>query len=125
MRKIVLACMVAMSVGLAGCGGVTTLSNIEAAVSKPVLGMTLADEKALASATNAYNFVARSYLTANSNGQLSPSLKARVKPLVQQLYAGLKALRAAYKLGDAASFEQKRVAFYSLKDQINALGVGK
>lgn len=56
---------------------------------------TLIDEKAVHTAFTIYVVPANAYLTANRAGQLSPELKARLKPLLIELYKYALTIKAA------------------------------
>lgn len=82
---------------------------------------TTLDEKALYAAEAAYNVPANAYVEANKRGLLSPELKARVKPLLVTAYARLKDARAAYRLGNASSFNEAIAAAKQLANSASAL----
>ncbi len=84
-------------------------------------GATLIDEKLLVAAETAYNVPAHAYVTADGNKQLSPALKARVKPLLQSAYRALKLARASYAVGDASGFNRQFAALKSFANQAKAL----
>jgi hypothetical protein len=69
-----------------------------------VLSHTVADEKAMYAAEAAYNVAASAYISADTRGLLSASVKAAVKPKLQAAYAALKTLRDAYALGNTSNF---------------------
>ncbi len=69
-----------------------------------VASRTMLDERLLYAAEAAYNVPAQAYVVANSRGQVSPELKARVKPLLTQAYARLQDARRLYALGNADGF---------------------
>lgn len=56
---------------------------------------TLIDEKAVYTANALYNVPAHAYVTANRNGQLTPALKAMLKPKLLAMYRLLAAVKAA------------------------------
>jgi hypothetical protein len=62
--------------------------------------ISAAAQKALYAAEAAYNVPAQAYVTLNRAGKLSPELKARAKPVLQQAIAGLKLARQAAAAGD-------------------------
>jgi hypothetical protein len=69
-----------------------------------LLSHTVADEKAMYAAEAAYNVAASAYISADTRGLLSASVKAAVKPKLQAAYAALKTLRDAYALGNTSNF---------------------
>lgn len=77
-----------------------------AAPAKPggVASKTLADERAMYAAEAAYNVAASAYVTADSNGVLTPAIKAKVKPYLTKAYAALKVARSAYAAGNTGDF---------------------
>jgi hypothetical protein len=79
------------------------------------------DEKAMYAAEAFYNVPAQAYVKANSNGQLSPSLKATLKPLLIKAKELLDGVRAAYRLGDASGFSAKYAALKDVAERAKAL----
>lgn len=62
------------------------------------------DEQALYSVEAAYNAPAHAYVTADSKGLLTPSLKAQIKPVLVDAYDGVIAARCAYSYVNTGSF---------------------
>lgn len=75
---------------------------------------TAIDERALFAAEALYNVPAQAYVVADTNDQLSPELKARLRPLLQEAYRVLVAARAAYDAGNATGFESQVASLRSL-----------
>lgn len=84
-------------------------------------GSLVIDEKALYAAEALYNVPTHAYVTANANKQLSPALKARIKPLLQRAYVSLKLARAAYAVGDANGFNCQYAAVLNFANQAKAI----
>lgn len=94
MKKLILAAFASMA--LTACSANSLLQSL------PVVGNvctaaegTLIDDKALYSAYAFYQVPAHAYVTANRAGQLSPSVKAVVKPKLLAMYRLLQAVKAA------------------------------
>lgn len=88
--------LIAASLTLSAC---TTTEMLQGA---PVIGKvcaaadaTLVDEKAYATALTIYNPIAGTYLLAVQEGKLDAATKAKVKPLVQDLYRYVGLIKAA------------------------------
>lgn len=115
------AALLISPLALSACNGGVQLP---VGINQPVLSAsTTTDEKRMYDATAAYAFVAKAYLTANTNGVFRdrPATKAAAKKGVQELYAFLGAAQEAHNLLNAASFNEKLAAFYSLKTQVEGL----
>lgn len=103
MKNLILA--MAASLALAACATTgTTIPDIQV-VNRPEVpaGTTVisdAARKALYAAEAAYNVPAQAYVTLNASGKLSPEVKAKAKPILQQAYQGLKLARQAAAAGD-------------------------
>lgn len=89
----------ALSLPIAACSGCSTTQVLENA---PVIGNicsategTLVDEKVVLSAEILYNVPAHAYVTALNKNQLTPEIKAIVKPKLVTLHALLRSVRAA------------------------------
>lgn len=93
MKKLILL-LTALSLG--------ACSANQALRSAPIIGNvcgaaegTLIDEKAVYTANAFYNVPAHAYVIANRNGQLTPALKAMLKPKLLAMYRLLAAVKAA------------------------------
>lgn len=62
------------------------------------------DESALYAVEAAYNAPAHAYVTADGNGQLTPALKAQIKPVLLQAYDGVIVARCAYSYVNTGAF---------------------
>ena len=116
MRKLILVAIAAL--GLAACSPQASdpnynVNNTGAIVENTVAtgddcgiaSNTLADEKVLFIAETAYNVPAHAYVTFDAKGQISPELKAKVRPLLISSYTYLKLARTAYNAGDGCSLK--------------------
>lgn len=56
---------------------------------------TVVDNKVAYAAEALYNVPANAYMAANESGKLTPELKAKVKPILQQMYKYLLLVRTA------------------------------
>jgi hypothetical protein len=112
-RKALFAALALASLSLGGCAALQAPSAVASA--------TAIDEKALYAAEALYNVPAQAYVVADGNGQLSPELKAVLKPKLQEAYRVLLAIRAAYAAGNAAGFASQVVALHNLSGAIVAL----
>ena len=111
MRRIALA--LALTVSLTGCSALTAPPAPASA-----LQATAIDEKALYAAEALYNVPAQAYVVADTNGQLSPELKATLKPMLTDAYKVLVAARAAYTAGNATGFASQVEALKNLSAAI-------
>ena len=111
-RLALLACVVALSMG--GC---QTLANN--ATLSPAAQIDAA--KVESSAELLYNTAAHAYLTAETNGQLSPTVKAKVKGILEQMYVALLAARDAEKAGDSGTLSAKFQALQAFAAQVTLL----
>jgi hypothetical protein len=116
MAKVALILFSALS--LASCASLGTAEQI---ANTPVAGATAIDEKALYTAEAAYNFTASTYVDVVNRHLLSAATKAVIKPKVQEAGKALKALRAAYAVGDAATFGDKYRTILALKSEVCTL----
>lgn len=98
-RKSLFAALALASLSLGGCAALQAPPAPAAA-----LQATALDEKALYAAEALYNVPAQAYVVADGNGQLSPELKTKLKPMLQDAYRVLLAARAAYAAGNATGF---------------------
>lgn len=106
MKTLRIACAAALllvAAPLAACQ-TAPAGGTNAAVSGPLLGATLNDEKALRAVEKSYDVAATAYLDANRRGLLTPELKADLKPIFADAYMALVLARAAYQVGDAEGF---------------------
>ena len=95
--------------------------KIETTLNQPLGANTAIDEKALWNAEAAYNVPAAAYVSADRRGLLSADVKASIKPLLVKAYDLLKAARAAYRVGDAATFADKWNALKEVSAQVSPL----
>lgn len=114
-RILTLACM---ALALAACGTIRTAHDL---ATTPVCEGRVIDEKLWYAAEAAYNVPAQAYVEANSRALVSPALKAKVKPILQNMYEVLKTARLAYRACDAASLQAKVTALEKLRDQVMPL----
>lgn len=82
---------------------------------------TTIDEKLLYTAEATYNVAARSYLSLVDSGVMTPETKAQAQGVLISMYDTLLALRTAYTIGDADTFNRKLTEFQTLKTQIEEL----
>lgn len=102
MKKLFLIPLLA----LAACApGVESTSSVSVCPDGGVASSILMDEKAYASALILYNVPAHAYKAANERGQLSPEVRAIVRPILIKMYDGLKVLRGALDAGNTSSFQ--------------------
>jgi hypothetical protein len=79
------------------------------------------DEKAMYAAEATYNVAAKVYLEANRANVLSPSIKSIAKEYLTRAYQYLLAARAAYKLGNATTFNERISDLNAATSQIKTL----
>lgn len=89
--------VIALALALSGCGVADKVLE-----STPVVGAVckaadriLIDEKVVYAANVLYNIPAQAYVSANNRGQLSAELKARLKPMLVNLYGYTQTIKAA------------------------------
>lgn len=121
MRSLIV-CFAALSLAACQPGVIVAPVSVPSApVASCVVSGTGTLQTALYGAEAAYNVPAHAYVTADSNKQLSPALKLRVKPLLQNAYSALKLARGAYCVGNAFGVNNQVAAVYSLAKQASAL----
>lgn len=108
MKKLLLIPLLA----LAACAPNVSSTPVAICPDGGVISNTVMDEKAYAAALIAYNVPAQAYKTANERGQLSPELKAKVRPLLIQMYDALKVLKSALAAGNTSDFQCQLGALY-------------
>jgi predicted small secreted protein len=99
----------------------STVSGIPAAVelaTTPICQGHTADEKMWYAAEAGYNIPAQAYVSANKHGLLTPSLKATLKPKLQELNRLRLAAKKAYEACDSASLKGKLDAITALRDLV-------
>ena len=114
MKKFMLAVMLAITPLVSACGG-----NKPDIASVP--RMTLVDEKALYAAELGYNSAAKTYIKLVREGVLSEEKQRKIQPMLVEAYDVLLALREAYNLGDATTFDQRLVALTGLVNKVEEL----
>lgn len=100
-----------------GNGGAVVSSNAGGGLGNA----TGVDEQLLFAAETAYNVPAHAYVTADAAGQLSPAIKARVRPILIQAYARLQDARRLYALGNASDFSTAAREAIGLANSAKAL----
>ncbi len=101
-------------------------ASISTAACDPLGGVNSAsvaavDDKLLYAAEAAYNVPAFAYVKADSRDQLSPALKAQIKPKMQALGELLDKARSAHALGNATLFNANFDQLKSLAAEISAM----
>lgn len=94
-----------IAVGLLAACAVPASGPVASAATCGLAAGTLLDEKALYGAETAYNVPANAYVTLDANGQLSPAIKAKARPMLINAFAALKLARTAYAAGNACGFQ--------------------
>lgn len=89
----------AASLALAGCA---TAPGPGGGV--PAVTVGTLDEKALWAAEAAYNIPAQAYVAALETGSVTPAMRARMRPALQAAKRALDAARAAFRIGDALTY---------------------
>lgn len=82
---------------------------------------TLLDERILFGAEAAYNVAASAYLSADSRGQLSPSVKATARAALTKSYDALLLARQAHAAGEASTFTAQAAAALAFASEARAL----
>jgi hypothetical protein len=125
MRKLLLAlALTSTALALPACKTIQTASDAVALANQNVGEFTIADEKGWYYAEALYNVPATAYLSANARGLITPTLKATLKPKLQQLNAYRQAVYQAYKTGNSVTFHAKLVEMKVLSDQVRLLVPG-
>lgn len=120
MKTRLLAVLAAASLAIAGCQTIAEAIPPIGGVSNAAASTTL-DEKALYAAEASYNVAATAYLEALENGLVTPAVKAQVKPMLVKAYEALKAVRVAYRAGNAANFSAQVAEVTRLTTSVRAL----
>jgi hypothetical protein len=128
------ALIILAALGLAACQPQASDPNYNVNTSTPVndtavapaddCGLasdTLVDEKALIAAETAYNLPAHAYVTFDATGNITPELKAKVRPLLIKSYDALKLARVAYNAGDGCSLKRYSDLAQAFGSQAKAL----
>lgn len=115
-RKALFAALALASLSLGGCAALQAPPAPATA-----LQATALDERALYAAEALYNVPAQAYVVADTNGQLSPQVKATLKPMLQDAYRVLLATRAAYAAGNATDFASQVASLRNLSGAIVSL----
>ena len=96
MKKLILVAFASLALSTTACTANQALQSL------PVVGDvctiaegTLIDDKVLYAANALYNVPAHAYVTANRDGQLTPAVKAVLKPKLLAMYRLLQAVTAA------------------------------
>jgi hypothetical protein len=118
MKKIFLAVALMASSMVSACATIPVGAVTGPA---PILGATTLDEKALYGAEALYNVPAQAYVSAMNHGYITPALKVEIKPKLVAAYDVLLAVRAAYKVGDAAGFNERVSALGLLSADLQSL----
>lgn len=108
---------------LAACATTSPPPGVPGSGPPPVVSAagTLADERALYALEAAYNVAAHAYVTADDRGQLSATLKARIRPALTASYAALRAAREAHAAGNATTFATQAAAVVRFANEARAL----
>lgn len=95
-------------------GNITSIPG----VTTSVCSHTAYDEKAMYALEALYNVPAQAYVTADQRGLINATLKAQLKPKLQQAYTYLKGARAAYEICDTTTLGSYQTALQKFHDEI-------
>lgn len=114
-----------LATALVACSG-TPLNTASDAISiatssEPLGDRIVMDEKTAYAAEVLYNIPAQAYVSADTRGLITPTLRATIRPKLIYMASLLDAVRAAYRVGDATSFSQRYRELRALKDQVTPL----
>lgn len=114
MKLITVGALAALSLLAAGCSGCQPIGTLTG--DKPIAGQTVIDEKALYAAEAAMYGADAAAAQAVRQGLLKPGSAQSVKiaDYLALAKTGLDAARAAYKVGDAASFSSRLASVQDL-----------
>ncbi len=84
-------------------------------------GGTVVDEQAMFALEAAYNVTATAYLAAVDSGMIRSGADAPVRRVMIQGYRALQLARAAYRVGDAATFAAQAAAATEALERATAL----
>lgn len=121
MKKLLFICLALAPI--CACSTLTAATEIaSAATSSAPLGDRITmDERGMYAVDLLYVVPADAYRNANEHHLITPDLRARVRPILQQMRQVQLACRTAYRLGDATSWNARVADLQQLKAQVTAL----
>lgn len=120
----VVACDPAKAPVVGNAGNMAAIHNADNSVEfvpQPEVTESAVTDKMMFAAETLYNVPAHAYVAADSRKQLSAETKAKVKPILTQLYSALKAARTAYALNNAVDFRKAFDTLTNLSAKANDL----
>lgn len=103
--------VLAAALMIGGCSIADTGNNTAAPVppteqvpNDSIADVTSIDEQLMFAAEAFYNVPAHAYVVTDGRNQLTPETKAKLKPILTDLYGYLLVTRNAYNVGNAATF---------------------
>jgi hypothetical protein len=123
-KKLLLTLAAAsMMLCASGCSALGTAGTVvQAATSSAPLGDRITmDERGMYAVDLLYNVPASAYRSANERHLITPALRAQVRPILIQMRQLQLAARAAYRVGDATSWNSRVAALQQLRAQVVVL----
>jgi len=118
LRRLRLLLLVPLAIGLEACPLGDAVQSVSS--STPMGDAIKMDEQGMWAVETIYNVPAQAYVSADTRGVLPANVKAIVRPWLIELRRLLLDVRAAYAIGDAATFNARIAAMQQLKARIMA-----